>query len=69
MAGNQASSPANQRATSIKIYLGLVVTMVVLAGLAMFLPLEVNQGQRASWLSVIIVALLGGIGLVRYFLA
>jgi hypothetical protein len=63
MAENQTYSPASQRATSIKIYLGLVAIMAVLTGLTMFLPLEVNQGQQANWLSVIIVALLGGVGL------
>jgi hypothetical protein len=63
MAENQTCSPASQRATSIKIYLGLVAIIVVLTGLTMFLPLEVNQGQQANWLSVIIVALLGGVGL------
>jgi hypothetical protein len=36
---------------------------VALTGLAMFLPLQINQGQQATWPSVIIVALMGGVGL------
>jgi hypothetical protein len=63
MVENQGLALADQRATSLRIYLGLVAIMVVLAGLAMFLPVEANQGQQANWLSVVIVALLGGVGL------
>ncbi|GIK42935.1 MAG: hypothetical protein BroJett011_67680 [Chloroflexota bacterium] len=50
--------------TSTKIYLMLVVIMIVLAGLQAILPLAINQGQQMSWLTVIIAAILGGIGLV-----
>jgi hypothetical protein len=64
MAENQRLALADQRATSIRIYLGLTAIMVVLTGLTMFLPVEVNQGQRVTWLSVVIVALLGGVGLI-----
>jgi hypothetical protein len=45
--------------TSMKIYLGLVAIMVILAILKSFLPLELNQGQQTPWWQVILVAVLG----------
>lgn len=59
--GERATSKIS---TSLKIYLGLIAMMVILAGMQTVLALEVNQGQQTSWLFVIIVALLGGIGLL-----
>lgn len=47
--------------TSIKIYLMLVVIIIVLASLQAIIPLAINQGQQMSWLTVIIVTILGGL--------
>jgi hypothetical protein len=50
--------------TSGKIYLGLAALMIVLTALQAYLPLHINQGQRASWLSVVLVAVAGWVGLI-----
>jgi hypothetical protein len=49
---------------SMKIYLGLVAIMVVLAILKAFLPLELNQGQQTPWWQMVLVAVLGLIGVI-----
>lgn len=49
---------------STHIYLILVAIMVVLTGLATILPLAVNQGQQVSWITVIVVAVLGWVGVI-----
>lgn len=54
----------NRLSISMKIYLGLVVAIVILAGMNIFLPLEINQGQQASWFYVIAVAVVGWIGVL-----
>lgn len=48
----------------MKIYLGLVAIMVILAISKAFLPLELNQGQQTPWWQVILVAVLGLIGVI-----
>jgi hypothetical protein len=47
-----------------KIYLGLVAMMVLLTALQAYLPLHINPGQRASLLSVVLVAMAGWVGLI-----
>ena len=54
----------NWRSTSTRIYLLLVLIMIVLVVLETVLPLNINQGQQMSWMTVVIAALLGGVGLV-----
>lgn len=54
----------NKLSTSQKIYLGLVVAIIILAGMNTFLPLEINQGQQTSWLYVIVVVIAGWIGVI-----
>jgi hypothetical protein len=51
-------------ATSGKIYLGLVGMMILLSVLQAYLPLHINQGQRVAWLSVVLVAVAGWVGLI-----
>ncbi len=58
----QISATIRSHGTSAKVYLGLLAIMVILAGLMM--SLAINQGQRPSWITVLIVALLGWIGLI-----
>ena len=49
---------------STRVYLILVVIMVVLAGLEIYLPLTVNQGQKVTWITVVLVAVLGWVGVI-----
>jgi hypothetical protein len=50
--------------TSGKIYLGLVAAMMLLTALQAYLPLHINQGQHASWLSVLLATIAGWVGLI-----
>jgi hypothetical protein len=63
-AGPQATRFPWLDSTSGKIYLGLVAMVILLTALQTYLPLHINQGQRASWLSVVLVAVAGWVGLI-----
>jgi hypothetical protein len=54
----------NKISASLKIYLGLVAIMVILAGMRTVLALEINQGQQTFWLFAMVVAVLGWIGVI-----
>lgn len=60
--GGRQSSPFHWPA-SFKTYLVLLVLMVILAALQMTLPLQVNQGQQTSWVTIAVVGVLGFAGL------